>query len=174
MMEGLSPVSRRVVAVALLLLAMISTVNLIALPLIEWTQMALNDLENARLREQRVTAAANSQAPSFGNPIPAELLVIADNQATAFDQVTGVVSAVAAKNEVRVDGISPALTGGGNRVAFDIKGSGSETSLVKMLSELEVGSPTVRCESWTILAPDAPEAPAKFLARGIAVWSPPR
>lgn len=174
MMEVLSPWSRRIIAAGLLLLAVSSIANLIIAPLVEWTQMSLDDLESARQREQRIAMAANAEPPTSGDPIPPELIIIAPNQAAAFDQAAATVSAMAVKNQVVVEGISPTPSGIGKKVAFDIKASGSEISLVRMLSELEASFPTLRFESWTILAPDAPDAPAKLLARGITVWSPPR
>lgn len=172
-MEMLSPLSRRIIAVALLLLVIISFTNLIAVPLWQWTAQSLQNLEVARQREARMMQTVSAAPPAKGEAVPAKLLIVAPTRDAAVTQLTSLLSEAAAGQELSVENIGPGpVSGDAGRISVDLAASGSEVALVKMLSDVETDAPAIRFESWAIIAPDIVDAPAKLQARAVAIWAP--
>lgn len=171
MTELLSPLSRRIIAVGLLFLVVITAINLLILPLGQWTAETLSDLGSAREREVVVRHAAHAEAPPLGRPLPEGLAFAAANRDAALNMMSGHISELARTHNIVIDNLGAAAgPGQQSRMIIDFAASGVEIDIVKLMAALEQGSPKIRLESWTIIAPDTAGVPTKLRARAVAIW----
>ncbi|SDD73188.1 hypothetical protein SAMN05444678_12054 [Sphingomonas sp. YR710] len=172
MIDALSPFSRRIIAIALLLLAIVTLLNLIIVPL--WQACAGNiaELSIARARIARMEAIAATQPPEQGDSVPATAMIISPSREGAIATLTGSIGASASRTKVTGPSITPAPPAGAPaKVAVDIDASGSEVDLVAFLADIEAASPAIRLQSWSVEAPLVVGTPAHVRGRAVAVWA---
>jgi len=173
MIDALSPLSRRLIAVSLLLLALITILNLVVVPLWQWNSDNLDDLALARTRLARMQAIMAAQEPAKGDPVPATAMVVAGTRDAASATLTAAVQASAARAQITPLAVAPVPPLGrqAGKIAIDISASGPETNLVELLADIESSSPAIRLERWSVVAGDTPDLPAHLEARAVALWS---
>lgn len=172
MIDALSPLSRRLIAIALLLLAVVTLLNLGLVPLWQACADNLDELSAARARVSRMEAIAATPPPEQGDAVPATAMIVAATRENALATLTGAIGASAARTKVLGPSISPAPPAGASaRVAVDIDASGSEVDLVAFLADIESASPAIRLQSWSVEAPLVPGTPAHVQARAVAIWA---
>lgn len=173
MTDVLSPLSRRIIAVALLLLCLVTLLNIVLVPLWQVNSDSLDDLATARSRLAHMQGVAGEQMPKQGDAVPATAMIISPNRDGAMATLKGAVSASAAKTKIVSPSITPVaqMIGPPAKLAVDVTAQGSEVDLVAFLADIEGSSPAIRLQSWSVFAPDAPGAPAHIEARAVAIWA---
>lgn len=172
MIDALSPFSRRIIAVALLLLAVVTVLNLGIVPLWQACVGNLDELSAVRARVARMEAIAATPPPEQGDAVPATAMIISATRDSAVATLTGSISASAARTKVTGPSISPApLPGSPAKIAVDIDASGSEVDLVAFLADIESASPAIRLQNWSVEAPLVEGTPAHVRARAVAIWA---
>jgi hypothetical protein len=173
MIDALSPLSRKVIAVALLLLCLVTLLNMIIVPLWQSCSDNLDDLATARWRLAQMRGIASEQMPEQGDAVPATAMIISPNRDGAMATLIGAVGASAAKTKIVSPSITPVAQaiGPATKLAVDVVASGSEVDLVAFLADIEGSSPAIRLQRWSVIAPDVPGAPAHIEARAVAIWA---
>jgi len=173
MIETLSPFSRRLIAIGSLLLAILTLLNLVLVPLWQWNVDNLDELAAARMRLARMRAAVAADPPAKGDAVPATAMILAPTREAAVATLTAAIQASAARVGVtpQVVGPAPSLRGKEMKMVVNINASGSETALVDLLADIESNSPAIRLERWAIVAGDTADSPAHLEARAVALWA---
>lgn len=170
-MDGLSPFTRRFVAIGLLLVAVISALNLIVLPLGLLLRQSVAQLGDARFQRSELEAIVARPAPKAGDPIPPSSYVAAGSGALAFGQLEARVRAetAAAKIHLLSFGPRPQPGSGAFRLSAVLSAEGDEVALVGFIGALEQHSPLIRLSRWHIARPTA-DGPLHLDAQIDAVW----
>jgi len=173
MIESLSPFSRRLIALALLGLAILSALNLVIIPLLTLAGARLDRLEDARFRRARLEALDARPAQPRGDPVPPNAYFRANDASAAGAMLAAVVNGAAARTEVTIERAAPlpAQPARPLTLVVDLAASGPELTLVAFVSEIERGNPVIRLDRWRLVSPDAPGGPTRLEARAMAVWS---
>jgi len=174
-MDAFSPLSRRIIAVGLLVLAVLLAINLIIVPLGQANADQLDALAAARMQLKHVEAIASTEPPAKGDPVPSSALIIAPNRDAGMATMVSALSASGAKFKLA----PPALTMGPISGPFDdphlivdVAVAGSETDIVAFIADVELTVPAIRFQSWSIFASDGPGGQSKLQARAVAIWMP--
>lgn len=173
MMETLSPFSRRLIALALLGLAIVSALNLIVVPLITLAGDKLDRLEDARFRRAKLEALNARPLPPRGDPVPPNVYFRANDAAAAGAMLLAVVNGAAARTQVTIErtALLPATPPRPLMLTADIAVTGPEVALVTFIGEIERGDPLIRLDRWRLISPDVPGGPTRLEARAMAVWN---
>jgi hypothetical protein len=173
-MEVLSPLSRKIIAVAMLLLCLVTLLNMIIVPLWQVCSDNLDDLATARSRLAHMQGIASEQMPEQGDAVPATAMIISANRDGAMATLVGAVGASAAKTKIVSPSITPVAQAAEapTKLAVDVAAAGSEVDLVAFLADIEGSSPAIRLQRWSVIAPDVPGSPAHVEARAVAIWAP--
>lgn len=178
MMEQFPPFTRRLVAIALLFLAILALVNLLILPLSGWMSSSLAGLADARFQLARLEAVRGRPAPPETPPMPAGLTLSAANPETAVQALVSSIRAGAANNQVQVDGADPVgqTDPQAHVVEVSLSVRGEQSHILSFINALERGTPTVRFRTWSVMADESPpiSGPTQLTFQGVAtaVWEP--
>jgi hypothetical protein len=174
MMNGFSPLTRRIVALGIFVLLLLLAINLAGqisaglsdrLDALQQSRFRLARLEAVRARPA-ARAVAVSNAPTFR----------AASHADAAEQATAAVNAAAAVSQLQSPSISvlpqdlsnPAL------LQLSIAASAPEPVILAFVSELERGTPAIRLGNWSIDGGGTGAAGATLQAVALAAWGGPQ
>ncbi len=171
MIQSFSPLTRRILAIGVLVLALLVAVN-VASGVAASVTAALDDLDDSRYRLARLEAIAKKPALPAAEPIPQNVAFSAPDHEAAAGQVTQALNAAAATSQLTLAGISAAPQDRSNPglISVAVAATGPEQPILAFIGEVEKGSPVIRLRSWTIrrASPDSPELAFEGVA--VASW----
>jgi hypothetical protein len=175
-MEQLSPISRKLIALALLFLTLVSLLNLGVLPALSGTDDLLERLRDARFRLARLESVEARPLPPPGDPIPSDAWIRSSDRQSAEAAFVAVINASAGRTQVALDRAVPVSAANSKepRLTLDIVATGPEPALATFIGDVEQGSPLIRFQHWKLSAPETAGGPARFEAQAITVWNTPR
>lgn len=154
-MQQFSPGMRKFLALATLLLTLLLVWNIFVGPVASQMGASLTKLQDARFQRMRLEQLAAQPAPQQSEPLPIEILVVAETPEEASAQITAYLNGLATQNNLQVANITPHLgLKGAKLLAFDLTLVGEEVALVSFINELERGAPVIRLKSWQIDGPE--------------------
>jgi hypothetical protein len=162
MMTSFSPLTRRVVAVGIAVLALFALVNLVALPVYALTASSLSGLEDARFQRARLEAIAARPPLPRAEPVPASFYLTAPDRERAADVLIAAIGAAASRYEVQVDSIAPAAADPARpgAVTVTIAARGEHDRMLAWINDLERGTPAVYFLVWKLGQSEAGVTPA--------------
>lgn len=151
MTDNLSPLARRALAFGLFLLGLLILVDLVG-TVAGRTKSAADRLEDARHQLARLEAIRSRPAPPQGPPPPPGSAWNAPRFETAAALAAAAAGAAAAVAELPLESAepSPPDPANSNLIRLSIRIAGPEDRLLRFVSALERGSPTLRLLSWRI------------------------
>jgi hypothetical protein len=173
MTELLSPFSRRIIALGLLFLVMVTVINVIAVPLFAAVRNQLDALADARLGVAHLEAVDRVPTPRRTPPVPDDLYIQAPNRELATEALLTIIRSSAQSRKVALD-VPGALTldpAQPAQIAVSLSFAAPEADIEALLHDLETGPPAIRFSQWRMTAPDDPKGNPRFEGRAIAVWS---
>jgi hypothetical protein len=190
MIDQLSPLTRRIVAVGLLVLIVLLAVQLIIAPLFSAIGDQRAELADLRARRVRLEATKARLLPD-GSTMAMALAIAAPDRAAAQLRLRALLTGSAGIAGVTLVATASSATADRPRdVAIDLSASGTEAALTTFASLVEHGTPLIRFRHWqigrdeTALPPpgalpgalpggSAPSVPAlRLTGLAIAVWAP--
>lgn len=182
MMAQFSPLSRRIVAIGIAVLALLGLINLVIVPLYGLTTGSLSDLEDARFQRARLEAIAARPPLPRSEPVPASLYVAAPDRQRASDALIAAIGGTAAGYEVQLDSVTPidADPGRPETVGVRFTARGEQDKILAWINDLERGSPAAYFADWSLgpgsdgaAASVSPAIPAAASEEGAPAATPP-
>jgi Type II secretion system (T2SS), protein M subtype b len=171
MIEDMSPLAQRILAVGILVLALLLGFQLVASPLIERMQLSREALADSRYRLHKLESLASQPEAMAGQPVEPGLLIAAPNVKIAQAQLLGQISRIASSTGASVQKVEvlekqalPSL------VATKIELSGNEVSIISFVGQLEGARPMMRLRDWRLQADDDNSGQLKLSAKVFASW----
>lgn len=173
MMDGFSPVTRRIVAVGLLVFLALLALNLIVSPLLDWTADSLDRLAMARERKSRLLVLQDRPAIDPGETVPAALTLSAADRPAAEAKLAELLTQAASRTSITIDSVTPeqASDSKSRQIGAVVSATGTETAIISFLTDVESGSPLVRFKAWKLARSDGAPGTVKFEAVAAAVWT---
>lgn len=171
MIERFSPLSRRILAVGILLLAIAAAIVLILLPISGALVTAREHLSDARFRVARIEALASRPPADPGRAVPADGLILALDEAAASASFSTMLSATAAQQGVAIT--SMAVTrdpGSPKRLQGQLALSGPEVNVIKFIHAIEHGRPLVRFRTWKLASTDGAQKQLTMDGLALVAW----
>jgi hypothetical protein len=161
MMAPFSPVTRKLLALGILVLLVLGALQLIVAPLYALTANSLSGLEDARFRRARLESIAARPPLPASAPVPASLYLEAPDRQRATDLLLAAIGGSASRYQVQIDSIAPlaAESSRGAAIAVTVAARGEHDKVLAWINELERGIPNVHFADWS-LAPDSSAAAA--------------
>lgn len=153
MIQSFSPLTRRILAVGLLVLLVLLGLRLAA-GLGGAISSSLEELEDSRFRLARMEALRTRAAPPAADPLPAGLTLAAASHEDAAAQALAAVNGAAGAAQLTLARAAPLPQepGNPNLVQVTLSAAGPEAAVLAFVSELEKSTPPVRLASWRIAA----------------------
>lgn len=170
-MHALSPATRRILAIGLLILALLLALQWLLLPLAGTIQAQREELVGLRSRAAHLAAVRDQPLPRMSS-LPAHSTIRAAAAGPALDQLKVAVNQAASAAGVTLRGMiaHSAADRSGALLALDIDATGSEEAITRFVGLLEDGDPLVRFESWRLQAGATPDQPLALSGRLAAAW----
>lgn len=152
MMAQFSPLTRRVVAIGILILGLFALVNLLIVPLYGLTAGSVSDLEDARFQRARLEAIAARAPLPRSDPVPSTLYLTAPDRQRAVDALISAIGGSAARYEIQLDNVAP-LPADPSRpkaIALSLSARGEQDRMLAWINELEIGPPSIRFGEWSL------------------------
>jgi hypothetical protein len=161
MIDRFSPLTRRMLALGGLVLALLVLVNLVLSPLVGLTGDSLTELDDARFRLARLEAIIARPAPPRSEPVPDSLYAAAPARQAATDRLISMINTTASGYGVQVDSIAPmdANPSRPKMIALSLVMRGEQDAMLAFINDLERGQPVVHFADWS-LGPGAQPAAA--------------
>lgn len=170
-MIALSPLTRRIVAIALLALAVLVVLSL-AEAALSGTIDAVEGLGQARSRSARLDALASRRSPPEAPPLPAQLAFPGATRQAAAAAVGMRIRATAARAQLGPPSLAlpPEDPTNPNLIRIELALEGPEMRLLRFVADLERDAPAVRLRTWRISRLDAPTPGLRLEATAVAAW----
>ena len=170
---SLSPLTSRIVAVGLLILALLLLIQLLS-ALISTVQDVRLELGDVRARRAQLEQRIARGIPERGAIVPTDLFFRAKTEPEAAGVFGTYVNIVARRYGVQVRGLSVDPTSGiaGHALDATIQVDGPETSVIKFVSELEQGRKLTRLVAWHITKGQDLKAGISLSGHVVAAWGP--
>jgi len=156
-MDALSPVTRRIVALGILLLVLITATNLLVLPLSSALRGSLSRLGDVRFERAQTEAIANRPPAPPASPLPSGIAIVAANPGDASARLAAIVRQKATVAGVTILALAPA--GGASdksaAISADFAVEGSELAVLAFLKQVESDRLLMRLPSWHMQVDDA-------------------
>jgi hypothetical protein len=172
MIESFSPLTRRILALGLLVLAVLLGLRLILLG-VAAVGTALERLEDSRFALARVEAVRARPVPPRTPPPPAGQFLQAASHAAAAEAAGARVRAAASASGVTLETIAPLPEDLANPrlVRLALAARGTEPAMLAFVQAVERDDPPMRLQGWSIGRP-APDAPGLILqGSAVMAWS---
>lgn len=175
MMAGFSPFTRRLIALAILLFALLAAINL-AGAVIGGASASLAALGDARFRLARLTALQMRPASPAGAPVSPDFYFTAPDRESAAAQAEAAARQAAASVALPIESLAlaPADPEQPLQLALPIAASGPEPAVLAFIAELERSRPAMRLGSWRIVRTGTDPGSLRVEGTVLAVWSKPR
>jgi hypothetical protein len=170
MIASFSPLTRRVLAIGLLVLLVLGAIQLVIAPIYSLTANSLSDLQDARFRRARLESIAARPPLPASAPVPASLYVTAPDRQRATDLILAAISGSAGRYQVQIDSIAPLpeQSSRGAAIAVTVAARGEHDKVLAWINELERGTPNVHFADWSL----APDGSASAAAAGAGTAMP--
>jgi Tfp pilus assembly protein PilO len=172
MIGEMSPLTRRIVAVGLLVLMVLLGLQYVALPLAGAIMDQRDELAELRLREARLGATMDRMLPKVSKVRP-EQVIAAATQPQAIQRMQAMLAGDAAMAGVTLQLGPPCTIEQSQQLCADVALSGKEGDVAHFLSVVEHGSPVVRFQRWQLAPGQGTDTQLHFMGRAIAVWRSP-
>jgi hypothetical protein len=174
-MGDFSPVTRRILAVGILIFLLIVTISWIVTPALSLVDTKLDELADLRFRRARLDALLKRPTPPASVPIPSSLYVSAPNREAAAEQVLVGIRDIAVQHQVLIEQatVLPAGSGTPSHITINLAASGPEVNLVAFINALERGTPMIRLSPWKLASQDNPQMPLHLAAQAFFTWNGP-
>lgn len=170
MIEQMSPLTRRIVAVGLLILVLFIALQLIVLPLAGALRDQRAELTELSARHARLAATAKRLLPD-ASTVPPGLAITAPDPARAGARLQALLAGSASIAGVKLDQTPPhPLAGQPRLIGSEIVVTGPEAGVANFVSLVEHGSPTMRFQHWQLVAGDRTQTPVRFTGLVVAAW----
>lgn len=167
-----SPFARRLIALALLFVVVVTALNVVLVPGITWVGDALGSLNDARFRRGHLAAeAAQPQLPS-GDRITPDCCLTGQTRIVAEAGLRGVINGASASTTVTVERMAPVAAVKSDTIAVAIVAVAPDAAMMAFIDRLEHGAPVVRLTRWQLAAVDVPHGAVRLDAQITAVWRP--
>lgn len=172
MIEQMSPLTRRIVAVGLLILLLLVALQAVVVPLAGALGNQRAELTELSARHARLAATAKRLLPDTST-VPPGLAITAPDPARAGGRLEALLAGGASIAGVKLDQ-TPAhsLAGQQRLIGSEIVVTGPEAGVTNFVSLVEHGSPTLRFRHWQLVAGDSAQAPVRFTGLVVAAWEP--
>jgi len=171
MIEQMSPITRRIVAVGLVILVVLLAGQFLLLPIGEAIADQHDDLSALRSRRARLVATARRLMPD-SSTMPPGLAVAATDPASAGKRLQALLSGSAATAGVTLtQGVALPVAGSSRILGINLVATGTEAGLSSFASLVEHGSPVIRFQHWRMTMSDAPTT-MHFEGFAVAAWQP--
>lgn len=171
MMDSFSPVSRKIIAVGLLFLAVTIFASFIFVPVVSTAYSDLARLQRLRSELARQREIALTVLPENVTPVPRQMYISAPTISRALALLSGDVSLAAARRgiEIRVRPAPSSTARAPSTIAMQIEARGDANALLLFLNDIERGPRLVRFSSLTLsVMPMAAGAPRSVQAIPVA------
>lgn len=172
MIDSFSPLTRRILAVGLLVLALLVGLRLIVL-VAGSVGAALDRLEDSRFALARVEAVRARPLPPRSPPLSPGQFLQAESHAVAADAAAARIRDAATQNTVTLEGITPVPQDPANPrlVRLSFAARAAEPALLAFLQAVERDGPPLRLQGWSIGrgSPDSPDL--NLQANAAIAWS---
>lgn len=175
MMQSFSPFTRRLIAIAILLLAGLAALNL-AIAIGSATGGAVSDLEDARFRLARLVALQTRPLSPPGKPVAADLYFTAPDREAAAGMVATAITSAAAGQKLALENMAIAAPDGINPflIRFSFAATGPEENILGLVNDVESKRPAIRLRVWRIAAIEGQPPALRLEATAFAAWSQAR
>lgn len=169
-----SPLTRKILALGLLVLALLLVWRLILSPVAAQMEGSLTELEDARFQRVRLENLQNRPKPDKAEALPAGIVFSAKSREEAAAGLNGYIGGLAAKHGLQIANITPRPGAETDKLlAFDLALIGEEVSVTRFINQAERGSPMIRFRSWQIEAGSDSDPNLQFSGQVIAAWTKP-
>ena len=172
MIASFSPLTRRILAVGLLILALLLAVQVFSLAATA-IGTALGRLEDSRFALARVEAVRARPLPPRAPPLPPGQFLQADSHNTATAAAAGRIRTAAGGSGVTLEGMTavPADPANPRLVRISFAARAAEPALLNFIQTVERNDPPLRLHAWSIArTPGGPELVLQ--ASAVVAWSP--
>lgn len=165
-MNALPAVARRIMAVGLLIIMVLSVWSLVIHPLYRATNIAMDELDDARFELHRLALLAEDAAQTGPDTTDADLDALRHELFAMRGGSESDALFVSAVDQLIRDGgvrllqlksVSPVRAGSLTRYAVDIHATGREADFVPLLASIEEHRPRLVVDRLTLLAQGSPE-----------------
>jgi hypothetical protein len=151
MIDELTPVTRKFVAVSLLLLFILLFWTLIILPVYERMANSVNGLADTRYQIAKLESIRNRPEPVSGNALTPGSLISAKTHAQAEAILAArvqalIVPASGVTNIIKPLGPEPVVS----VAAIEVNIEGDEQAIIALIEQIENALPLMRLRSWSI------------------------
>lgn len=174
MSSDFSPLTRKVLAIGLLILALLLVWTVILSPLFSALGSSLTELDNARFQRLRLEQIETRPTPEKAATLAPDIVINAQSKTEASDQFTVHFSSLANGNGLQT--VSVVQTNNdqtGKLVGVEFALSGPEENIVKFINIAEKSAPNIRFRNWQITAIDANDPNLQFSGQALAGWTKP-
>jgi len=170
MIEQMSPLTRRIVAVGLLVLAILLIVQYVIAPLAGGISGQRDELAALRIREARLRATIRRPLPKASSLGPAQV-VEARNETQATQRLQALLAGDAAVAGATLQ-LGPPCTppASPGSLCAQIAVSGKEASVSHFLSQVEHGNPVIRFRVWQLTSGQGDDSQLCLTGRALAAW----
>lgn len=172
MIGEMSPLTRRIVAVGLLVLMVLLGVQSVAVPLVGAIMNQRDELAALKLREARLRATMDRTLPEVSKVRP-EQVIAAATPPQAIQRSQAVLASDAAMAGVTLQLGPPCNTGQPQLLCTDVAVSGKEAGVSHFLSVIEHGPPVIRFQRWQLVPGQGTDTQLHFTGRAMAIWRGP-
>lgn len=173
MMSGFSPLTRRFLAIALVVLALLLGWTLIVQPLAGQTERSLSRLEQSRFLLARAEGLVAAPLPDAQAALPPGLAYRASDRAAATDAFSAQVAALLLGGAASVEAITPIDGKGSTPLAMQLVVIGPEADVARFIAAAERARPIIRFADWRLEVADPAAGTVKFSATALAAWTTP-
>ncbi|WP_229954387.1 hypothetical protein [Parasphingorhabdus litoris] len=173
-MSQFSPLTRKILALGLLILGLLLVWRLIVSPLAAQMESSLTELDDARFQRLRLENLQARPQPEEAEALPADIVFSAESREEAVSGLSSHISGLAAQNDLQVANITSRPGAETDKLlAFDFALIGEEVSVTRFINQAERGSPMIRFRSWQIEAGNDSDPNLQFSGQVVAAWMKP-
>jgi len=150
-MESFSPLTRKILAIGLLILGLFLVYRVIVSPLTNQVNESLTKLNDSRFQLSRLQQIDIRPRPEDAAVIAPETLLRGEDYQAAGQLLVPHINNLASQNGLQVDSLQ--LRSGSDTtfmIAADYQISGDEVNIMAFINQAERGSPTLRFRDWQI------------------------
>jgi len=174
-MTEMSPAVRRFAALAILVLLVMGSIEIVAWPLLGSAWQNLDELHALRLERAQLEQTDARPLLKAGDPVPVDLYVHATAAAQAMSQLSELVRSRAQTSTLTLNGMTPVPSASASlhSVALDVRLTGKEPDVISFLNAIESGRPLIRVSQWSLSTTEPAHDQVQLSARLVTAWGQP-
>lgn len=172
--QQFSPLTRKILAVALLVFILLLVWSVILSPLFSSIGASLSELDDARFQRERLERLEARPAPQAAEVLPGEIVFRVDNPETAADQIGGYFANLASGAGLQILSVEARVAKTGSKLLqVDFALQGPEEKVMRFINLAEKTMPIIRFKDWAIEAIDPASGEVQFSGQALAGWTKP-